>query len=248
MSPASQAATYNLAMARYQQQPAYVLHGRAYRESSLLLELLTRDHGRTALVARGARAARSRWRNLLQPYRPLLVGWTARGELGTLTAAEQVAAPPALHGEALYCGLYLNELLVRLLHRGDPHPEVFERYRATIAELSTGQMLQPLLRVFERHLLDAVGYGVVLDVDSANGRTIHPAKHYAYRAGAGLFEVTNGPDSGTGAISGAALLALATDQVEPKYYTPLRRLMRQAIQHALGGKPLKSSFLYRSLA
>ena len=123
-------------MPRVLQQPAYVLHARAYRENSLLLETLTREHGRAAMVARGAKGAKSKWRNLLQPFRPLLVSWSGRGELGTLTGADQVAAPPRLHGEALYCGLYLNELLIRLLHRGDPHPEVFERYRAALSELA----------------------------------------------------------------------------------------------------------------
>ena len=114
-------------MVRIQQQPAYVLHPRAYRETSLILEVLSRDHGRVAMVARGAKRPKSKWRNLLQPFRPLLISWSARGELGTLTSAEQVAAPPSLAGEALFCGMYVNELLTRLLHRGDPHAEVFER-------------------------------------------------------------------------------------------------------------------------
>jgi DNA repair protein RecO (recombination protein O) len=103
-------------------QPAYILHSRPYRESSLLLEAMGREHGRIGLVARGARGARSRWKNMLQPFRPLLLSWTQRGELGTLTGADQVASPPALAGESLFCGLYANELMIRFLQRSDPHP------------------------------------------------------------------------------------------------------------------------------
>ena len=107
-------------MSRILLEPAYVLHSRSFRETSLIVESFTREHGRVAMVARGARSARSKWRNVLQPFRPLLLSWNQKSDLGTLTAADQVASPPALQGESLYCGLYVNELLMRLLHRGDP--------------------------------------------------------------------------------------------------------------------------------
>ncbi len=139
-------------MARILLEPAYVLHSRSFRETSLIVEAFTREHGRVAVVARGAKSARSRWRNILQPFRPLLISWNQKSDLGTLTAADQVASPPALQGQSLYCGLYLNELLMRLLHRGDPHAEVFERYRHVLSELASEAPPQPLLRVFEKHL------------------------------------------------------------------------------------------------
>jgi len=117
-------------------QPAYILHSRPYRESSLLLEAMGREHGRIGLVARGARGARSRWKNMLQPFRPLLLSWTQRGELGTLTGADQVASPPALAGEPLFCGLYANELMIRFLQRSDPHPGLFDYYQKLLTQLS----------------------------------------------------------------------------------------------------------------
>lgn len=233
-------------MARIEQQPAYVLHARAYRESSLLLELLSRDHGRTALVARGARGPKSRWRNMLQPFRPLLVGWTARGELGTLTAAEQIAAPPGLHGEALYCGLYLNELLIRLLHRGDPHPEVFERYRAVLAELASRQPVQPLLRVFEKHLLDAVGYGLGLEHEFGSGTPIDDDCWYDYRPDRGAVRVVApAPGEGTSLVSGAALRALREENFDAESLRQLRGMMRRVFHYHFGDKPLRSAALFR---
>jgi len=231
-------------MARILQQPAYVLHARAYRESSLILELLTRDHGRTAVVARGAKGARSKWRNLLQPFRPLLVGWSARGELGTLTSAEQVAAPPGLHGEALYCGMYLNELLMRLLHRGDPHPEVFERYRDVLAELASGVPPQPPLRIFEKHLLDATGYGLILDHEQDGETPVHSSAWYVYRPDRGPQRVGEG-SGGQGRVSGRALLALKAEQLDDDLLPELRSLMRRVIGYHLGDRPLASQALFR---
>lgn len=231
---------------RVQQQPAYVLHSRPYRESSLLLEALSRDHGRVALVARGARARKSKLRGLLQPFRPLLISWTSRGELGTLTAAEQVAAPPELPGEALYCGLYLDELLVRLLHRGDPHPEVFERYRQVLAELSAGASPQPVLRVFEKNLLEAVGYGLMLEHESGSSRPLRSDAVYQYRPGEGPVRVAGTSPAGQ-TISGRALLALRAERLAEADLPELRRLMRRLIGYHLGGKPLASQALFLGL-
>jgi DNA repair protein RecO (recombination protein O) len=228
-------------MPRVLQQPAYVLHARAYRETSLLLETLTRDHGRTAMVARGAKAPKSRWRNLLQPFRPLLISWSARGELGTLTGADQVAAPPELHGEALYCGLYLNELLIRLLHRGDPHPELFERYRQVLADLASGHPLQPVLRIFEKHLLEAVGYGLLLEREHATGEPLRADAMYDYRPDRGPVRVS---DRSGRAIPGSVLLALKSEQLESELLPDLRRLMRRVIGYHLGDKPLASQALF----
>lgn len=231
-------------MARILQQPAYVLHARAYRETSLLLETLTREHGRTAMVARGAKRAKSKWRNLLQPFRPLLISWSARGELGTLTSADQVAAPPGLHGEALYCGMYLNELLIRLLHRGDPQPEVFERYRQVLANLSSVESPQPVLRIFEKHLLDAVGYGLMLDREHGSGLAIQADEYYDYRPDRGPVRVSGKAANKGRAVSGTALLALKSEQLKDDFLPDLRRLMRHVIGYHLGDKPLASKALF----
>jgi DNA repair protein RecO (recombination protein O) len=231
---------------RVQQQPAYVLHARPYRETSLLLEALSRDHGRVALVARGARGQKSRLRSQLQPFRPLLLSWSGRGELGTLTSAEQVAAPPELQGEALYCGLYLNELLVRLLHRGDPHAEVFEGYRQVLAQLSAGVGLQPVLRVFEKNLLEAVGYGLMLEHEYGSDRPLQSDALYHYRPGQGPVRLGRDAPSGQ-ATSGRALLALRSERLTSVDLPELRRLMRRLIGYHLGGKPLSSQALFLGL-
>jgi len=232
-------------MVRVQQQPAYVLHGRAYRETSLILELLSRDHGRTAVVARGARSPKSRWRNLLQPFRPLLLSWSARGELGTLVAADQVASPPGLHGEALYCGLYLNELLLRLLHRGDPHPEVFERYRGALSDLSAGQPVQPLLRVFEKHLLDAIGYGLILDHEHPGGEVLQDDAWYDYRPDRGPVRSPASKKGSQPMVSGKALRALREERFDQESLAQLKGALRRVIRYHLGGKSLKSAELFR---
>ncbi len=232
-------------MSRVLLQPAYILHGRAYRESSQLLEVFSRDQGRLGMVARGARGSRSRWKNTLQPFRPLLLSWSQRGELATLTGADQVAAPPALAGEALYCGLYMNELLVRLLHRGDPHPEVFERYRQTLAGLAGGGEVQPWLRVFEKHLLDATGFGLILDHEYASDRPLQPDAWYEYRPGQGPVRVAEDAGSRRAVVSGSALQALQSERLEPEDLPGLRDMMRRVIRFHLGDKPLASDSLYR---
>jgi len=228
-------------VARFQLEPAYILHSRSFRETSLIVEAFTREHGRVALVARGAKSARSRWRNILQPFRPLLLGWSQKSDLGTLTAADQVASPPALQGQSLYCGLYLNELLMRLLHRGDPHAEVFERYRHVLSELASEAPPQPLLRVFEKHLLEAIGYALLLDREYKNGADILPQNWYEYQPDRGPVP---GAGPGKGRISGAALLSLHAEDLQVEYLSELRMLMRSVIGYHLGGKPLVSPSLF----
>jgi DNA repair protein RecO (recombination protein O) len=229
-------------MSRIQLEPAYVLHSRSFGETSLIIEIFSRGHGRAAAVARGAKSARSRWRNVLQPFRPLLLSWTQKSELGTLTAADQVASPPSLQGQSLYCGLYMNELLMRLLHRGDPHSEVFEQYRYTLSELASDKQPQPLLRVFEKHLLEAIGYAMLLDREYASGADIRPEQWYEYKADRGPVLVA-GPARGR--VSGAALLALHAGHLQAEHLPELRMLMRSVIGYHLGDKPLRSLSLFK---
>jgi DNA repair protein RecO (recombination protein O) len=212
-------------------EPSYVLHSRPYRESSALLEVFTRDHGRVGLVARGARGRRSRWKNVLQPFRPLLMSWIQRGELGTLTEADQVASPPPVSGEALFCALYANELLIRFLQRLDPHPGLFEHYRAMLGELAGRAAPEPVLRLFECRLLAATGFGLQLEREHGSGRAIQPEGWYRYE-----------PD--VGPISGEALLALQSGQIRDRHLKELKALMRRMIRHHLGDKPLKSQQLF----
>lgn len=226
---------------RIQLEPAYVLHSRSFRETSLIVEAFTRDHGRIAVVARGAKSAKSRWRNVLQPFRPLLMSWIQKSDLGTLTVADQVASPPAMQGQALFCGLYVNELLMRLMHRGDPHTEVFESYRHLLIELASEAPPQPLLRLFEKHLLEAIGYAMLLDREFESGTEIQPQNRYEYKPERGpVLSTSQGQES----LSGSSLLALHTEQLQAVHLPELRMLMRSVIGYHLGGKPLRSQSLF----
>ena len=237
-------------MQRVTLQPSYVLHGRSYRETSLLLEVFTRDHGRLGLVARGARSARSSWKGLLQPFRPLLLSWNLRGELGTLTAVDQVAAPPPARGPALFCGLYVNELLIRGLHRSDVHPELFESYRTLLTDLSSHPQPEPILRMFEKHLLDVLGYGLQLEQECDTGAAVLPAAWYAWVPERGMvrqeFQVADSGEAPEARlVSGAALLALQSNRIEAAHMGELKQLMRRVLRHYLGGKPLVSQSLFQ---
>jgi DNA repair protein RecO (recombination protein O) len=236
-------------MQRVSLEPAYVLHAWPYLESSLLLEAFTRDHGRVGLVARGARGSRSRWKNLLQPFRPLLLSWSQRGELATLTAADQVASPPPAQGQALFCGLYVNELLLRSLHRADAHPELFEAYRQLLIDLAARLPAEPVLRQFEKQLLDALGFGLQLEYEYGSGVPVIGSAWYAYFPDRGLIR-REPQQAGTGSpdgklISGEALLALQSNRVESRHMGELKQLMRRALRYHLGDKPLVSQTLFQ---
>ena len=224
--------------------PSFILHSRPYRESSVLLEALSRQHGRVGLIARGARGARSRWKNLLQPLRPLLLSWTQRGELGTLTAAEQVAAPPTLTGEPLFCALYANELLVRFLQRSDPHNGLFDEYSRMLNALAGGQPSQPVLRLFEYHVLSAAGFGLQLDHDSASGKAICADAWYLYQPESGPVQRDPAAGRAEELVSGAALLALESGEIGDQHLKELKTLMRKLIRFHLGGRPIKSQQLF----
>ncbi|MCW8873380.1 DNA repair protein RecO [Pseudomonadota bacterium] len=229
---------------RAQLEPSFILHSRPYHESSVLLEAFSREHGRIGLVARGARGARSRWKNMLQPFRPLLLSWTQRGELGTLTDADQVAAPPALAGEPLFCALYGNELLVRFLQRSDPHAGLFDQYRRMLAELADGRAAQPILRLFEYHVLSAAGFGLQLEHDSVSGQEIRPDAWYLYQPESG--PVLRGRENGPAdeLVSGAALLALKSGVIGEQHLRELKNLMRKLIRYYLGDRVINSQQLF----
>lgn len=224
---------------RIEQQPAFVLHSRPYRETSLLLECLTRDHGRLGVVARGVRRERSRLqRAQLEPFQPLLLDLLMRGEMATLQSADLQGAPLRLVGDAGMAGLYLNELSVRLTGRQDPLPDLFDAYARTLPRLARGEPLAWTLRRFERDLLDALGYGLQLDYEAESGEAIDPAQSYRY-------VVEQGPSpcrSGTPhALRGSDLLALAHDEApDAAGLSALRVMMREVIRFHLGGGELRA--------
>jgi len=230
---------------RVELTPGFVLHQRPYRETSALLEVFTASHGRVGLVARGVYAPKSRRRAELQTFHALRLSWNERGELGTLIEVESDGPGIDLTGTALYSAFYLNELLVRLLIRHDPHPRLFERYRQALQALMDQPVaLELTLRLFEKHLLQETGYGLLLDVECETGEPVQADRFYDYRLEAGPVEVAE--DSGEGFLfPGSSLLALAQEQhIDEKVLRDAKRLMRAALSLYLGGKPLKSRELF----
>jgi DNA repair protein RecO (recombination protein O) len=224
---------------RIEQQPLFVLHARAYRETSLLLECLTRDFGRIGVVARGVRRERARLhRSQLEPFQRLSMDLLLRGELGTLRAVESDGMPFRLTGDAGMSGLYLNELIVRLTARQDPQADIFDRYDATLRRLAAGEALGWTLRRFERDLLDALGYALQLEYEGDTGEALLPDGSYRYEPEHGaIIARANEPHT----IRGSDLLDLARD-VPPDAagQAALRRLMRQLITFHLGGSELRA--------
>jgi DNA repair protein RecO (recombination protein O) len=231
---------------RVQLQPAYILHRRPYRETSWLLEVFSRDHGRVGLVARAARQqSRQRNRGNLEPARELLMSWTLRGELGQLGDSEVQATSNTLDGEQLLSVLYLNELLLRLITRHDPHPLLFDYYRRTLHELALSPGSAIPLRRFERQLLQELGYGLNLDRDS-NGEAIRAELHYDYRLDHGACPLEG--KARDMEVGGDVLLALREDRLdEMQSRREARLLLRAALQLHLGQKPLQTPELFRNL-
>lgn len=230
-------------------QPAYVLHRRPYRDTSVLLDVFTPEFGRVGLVARGARQAKSRSAALLQPFQPVWISWSGSGELCTLNAVEGAGAARWLTGVSLMSGLYLNELLVRLLHRFDPHPELFTSYERVLGELgqvSPEAALETALRIFEKRLLAEIGYGLVLEHEADGAAPIEAGRVYAYHVGEGPrpYEASRDADTAL-SIRGATLLALARECFsDAESLREAKRLMRAALAAQLGSKPLASRRLF----
>ena len=221
-------------------QPAYVLHSRAYRESSALVDFLT-PQGRLRAVMRGARGKAG---SLARPFIPLEAEFRGRGELKNVSRLEAAGIPNLLMGEALFSGLYLNELLIRVLPAEDPHPAIFQHYALTVLALAEGRAIEPLLRSFEWRLLDELGYGFALDLDS-QGQAIAEQGLYRLHAETGLVPVGQ---LQPGIFQGGELLAMAAaDWAVPGALAAAKRLMRQALAPHLGGRPLVSRELFMTL-
>lgn len=232
---------------RISQEPAYVLHHYDYGETSLLLEVFTRQQGRLGLIAKGARRPRSPLRAALLPFQPLAVSFSGRGELPTLTAVEASGSAALIGGATLFCGLYLNELLLRLLHRHDPHERLFLNYAQALARLGAGLNPEATLRVFEKRLLEDIGFGPVLDHDVQDGRPLQPEVRYRYLPERG--PVAEGLDDEGIAIQGASLLALARESLEGEdILAETKRLMRALLARHLGVRPLATRDLFQQRA
>jgi len=231
---------------RQESRDAFILHGYPYRETSLLLEVFARGLGRVSMVARAARSPRSPLRGVLLAFQPLALSWFGKGEVRTLARAEWLGGQPLLRGEALLCGFYLNELLLRLLPREDPHDALFVRYHETLSMLARQGGSAQALRSFERALLKELGYAMTLERDGAGGDAIDAGKTYTY-------DPESGPIEAKGAeaeplVSGRTLLDMARDDyADPQTQQQAKALMRALINHRLEYRPLKSRQIFRDL-
>jgi DNA repair protein RecO (recombination protein O) len=227
-------------------EPAWILHHYPYRDSSLLLEVFSKEHGRVGLIARGARSARARLHSQLQILRPLSVSWSARGELGTLTGAESRGNVNVIPGRQVLCACYLNELLMRLLTRHDPHPELFVAYEQAILTLESAE--QQTLRLFEKRLLQALGYGLLLDHDVDSGLVVEDEGLYEYRLERGPVRCRKAGDTGI-YLHGSSLLALHREEaLDPRGCKQVKQLMRAALALYLGARPLRTREVLRQLS
>ncbi|WP_417224956.1 DNA repair protein RecO [Amphritea sp.] len=216
-------------------QAAYVLHTRPYRETSLLVDLFTLEQGKVSAVVKGARSPRSRMRAMMQPFTPLQISLRGRHELKTLIQAEAVAAPVFLKGDALICGLYVNELLERLLQPSDPHPRLYVFYQYVLNELLAANDIELALRTFEQHLLQQLGYQ--FDVQGCQ-----PDNIYRYESSQGFILVKQFSDAVKPfCFSGDQLIGIVAEQYHrPEIRRAAKRLMRLALETQLGSRPLRS--------
>ncbi|QPK61546.1 DNA repair protein RecO [Methylomonas sp. LL1] len=215
-------------------QPAFILQHRPYRESSILLEVFTRDYGIVSILARGVRKEKSKMAGLLLPFSLLHLSYLDKNELKILTQAEYGSSYP-LQRLALYCGFYVNELLRKFLHNHDPHPRLFLRYQTCLRDLSDGAAIEQTLRYFELDLLEQAGYATQLDVDQSGNRIVESRRRYRFLPGSGMVE-----DS-LGHVSGATLLALSIKAALVGPALPeAKQLLRNMLDEHLQGRPLKS--------
>jgi DNA repair protein RecO (recombination protein O) len=224
-------------------ETAFILHRQPYRETSLLVDAFAASRGRLRLLAKGAQRGPSARSHLLRPFVPLRLSWSGRGELPTLTAAEAEGGAVPLAGTALYCGLYLNELLLRLLPLRDPYPEAFALYQDALRRLAETRLWEAALRRFEVGLLEQLGYGLCLEREGGSGRAVDPAKTYDY-------VIDRGPvaaeAAGADSLRGSTLLALSRDRLEaPEALREAKRLLRRVIHHYLDGRALRSRDLFK---
>jgi DNA repair protein RecO (recombination protein O) len=244
---------------RVDQVEAYVLHTLPFRETSLLVDAFTAEHGRVSLAARGARRPASALRGVLLPFQRVSLSWFGKGEVKTLHGAEWLSITPGLGGRALICGFYLNELLTRLLPREDPHPALYAAYEAALAALPGAARVDAVLRTFELALLADLGYGLDLAHEAGGGAPVVTEGVYRYLPEHGLVRVPDGAgrrdmarrgersdEAGMSAtagttVSGVTLLAMeAGDYDDAMTRREALRLLRAALGHYLGDRPLLS--------
>lgn len=231
---------------RTELHPCYILHHRPYRETSLLLDIFSLNHGRLGLVARGVKKGGSSRGALLQPLRRLNLSWSGRSDLGTLTGVEADGEPYRLPGRRLLPAFYLNELLLRLLHPYEPDPQLFNTYESCLTELAGTTDEERVLRMFEKRLLQTLGYGLVLDRETLTGHEIQSETVYYYHFDHGPDISKLSPHEAV-RISGRTLLALNNEDLWDKEIArESKSLLRHIIDRHLDNRPLHSRELYKA--
>ncbi|HEX3638678.1 MAG TPA: DNA repair protein RecO [Paraburkholderia sp.] len=232
-APRTPASDYRIA-----EQPAFVLHSYPYRETSLIIDVLSRDHGRLALVAKGAKRPHSALRGVLQTFQPLALSWSGKSEVRTLTGAEWVGGMLPLAGDALLCGFYVNELLVKFCAREDPHPQLFHHYVVTMTRLAHDEPPVQVLRSFERVLLRETGYAMALDRTVAR-KAVQAEGRYVFDPERGVREVSDDLPAQWPVIAGQTLLDMEQDDYHrAQTVAQSKTLMRFLLNTYLGGTPL----------
>ncbi len=234
-------------------QIAYILHKRAYRETSSILEVLTRDFGRVSLMARGSRGARSKLAGNLLLFTPLLISWQGKGDLPYLKTAERAdLKTPVLKSKSLFSAMYINELLMYLLHRNDVNEEVFEIYHHCLYALESNSDIEISLREFEIKLLETLGFGLNLSTEADTGQPLALEKRYHYYVEHDAVATGKAVAQNVPLVSGECLLALSNKQYSllsenALFLAELKQLMRYVINHHLGYKKLKSREMFKPL-
>ena len=236
-------------MSSSQLHPIHILHRTPWRDTSLLMEAFSPEHGRIGLVARGVRGKRSHKAALLQPFQPLLASWAGRGDLLSLHNVEPDGPPQRLLGAALNSGFYLNELLLRLLQRHDPHPELYHAYRIALLRLQSGEQIEWTLRLFECELLEQLGYGLLLHCAADTGMALDPLQPYVYLPERGPIPAEQAEGR---VLQGKTLLRLAEAQwpaseADPELLQEAKYLLRQSLARYLGPKPIASRALFQTM-
>ncbi len=230
---------------RAQLTPGYILHHQPYRDTSRILEVLSREFGRLTVFARGVRGPKAKLASQLQPFRPLLLSWTGRGESPQLTGAEAGGEVTSLPASSLMAGFYLNELLLKLTTRHDPLPGLFDLYHATLEALKHGGALEFPLRIFEKRLLELLGYGLDLETDAQTGGGIEPGAYYHFRLARGMLRTAA---DAPGAVAGRSMISLAREQLTERCeLDDARQLLQAALSHVLEGRELNTRNVARAL-
>ncbi|MEO0443690.1 MAG: DNA repair protein RecO [Pseudomonadota bacterium] len=226
-------------------QPAYVLHTRPFQDSSLLVTIFSLDYGRLTLLAKGVRNNKSHKRQLLQPFIPLNLSWQGKSSLKTLVGIDADKAVTALHNKHLYCGFYINELLMYLLPENDSADSIFQLYEHSLSQLMHENDLEQCLRYFEFSLLADLGYGIDFVHDNQSGTAIMPEQHYYLEPELGFILADN--EQSKPYFLGAELLAIANhDYTRMAVRRTAKQVARFLLDFYLQGKEIKSRDLFRS--